>query len=277
MKSFISFILGIICIVPITIKSQVGIGTNTPHNKSVLDIKSGKNKGVIIGKSQNLETLPLYDKSQSDFYQDDPSMEGMIIYVISEKEVYLYDGKKWIPAGTIQSNYNPNITRIGTSKSKTAVCIINICGSPSLEFNRVNDPNLYFSDGLGITQGRTDNTYVEIKEDGFYRISPSIAVDGGGVSLLGSKISLQILGNLLTEDNRYRGNQVLGRSSLNTIGLLLEIGTSLDINFSQIQYLQKGDRISIEFDVDASGISLGSGFSNETYYDRTYLTIEKLQ
>ncbi|GAA5091844.1 hypothetical protein GCM10023210_19970 [Chryseobacterium ginsengisoli] len=95
---------------------------SSAHQNALLDIKDA-NKGVIFTRAENITTFPLFDNTQEDYFNDEATLEGAILYNKEDKQYYKYDGTTWIPALQLGGWYNPFLARRKADNSKTWNCL----------------------------------------------------------------------------------------------------------------------------------------------------------
>ena len=118
------------------INAQVGVSTENIHGQAVLDIKNSagemidpnESKALKFPSVDNTTQLPLYNSGASDLFDDDPTMKGMLMYVKDKKELYFYNGQRWLPVVDAKGNE----TRVSSSAIASFGCTLGICGSAYL-------------------------------------------------------------------------------------------------------------------------------------------------
>lgn len=257
----------------ISVYAQVSVGNQNPHSRTLLDMTNEENKGVILTAVDNYKELPLYNESEPDLFENDRTMEGMIIYVEEESMYYQYDGYQWIRYQSVSPRGNRRYSRIGTNSTSTVVCGAGICGEVTVKFDQAADPDKLLLDNLGVVVPGGD--YIEFKEDGIYRVTPSINVDGGGVSLGGISLQVIIDGNMKKSDGNLAGWERIATESFLVGNILgVEVGSDVDISYTVTDYFKQGDRLRIKW--NASG-GVGSGYTQKTNHEKTFLALEKIR
>lgn len=192
-----TFVLGLIFA-----QAQVAIGEGdiTPHEKSILTIINPGNsattsKGLILPAVEKYEDLPLYNPSQLDFFDDDPQMEGLILYVKEQNEdrAFYYNGKTWVDAFSqktrIKTRVSLNPETPNENLPKTT-CVLVACEKVDIPFFKFSEEDV---DELRILDHATQK--IRIRNSGLYRIQVSIAFRSSGVHVTPPQISIQALKN----------------------------------------------------------------------------------
>lgn len=111
----IKLVLAIVLFSTFKINAQVGIGTTSPDNNSILDVES-TNKGILIPRLQlnNVNTpAPL----------SAPITNGMLIYSNNGNELdgfYFWRNSKWVSVSKgLKKTYTPNSVGSGNLPSNT--------------------------------------------------------------------------------------------------------------------------------------------------------------
>ncbi len=86
----------IFCLVFLTLNAQVGIGTNTPHPKALLDLES-TTKGLLLPRLTDIDITNLGTEIP----------EGLIIYDKTNKKFLGWDGDSWQNLGYEEANTAP--------------------------------------------------------------------------------------------------------------------------------------------------------------------------
>ena len=243
-----NIILLLVLIYSYNISAQVLIGSENPTTtRSDLELQgTDGQKVLILPTTQDFTTLPKYNASEADFYEDDPTMEGMLLYNKSENKTKVYDGTKWENAfaGSLDMT---TMTR-AKMNSQTLVCILGICGADDISFNYNGNS---YEDHLGI-QSSAD-TFI-IRQKGVYRINVNIGFTG--FSLLGQniKITVEVNGKARTYMSK---NPQLFSSDTYVAG------------DEVVLYLNTGDAVRFNMSL---GTSIGAGFTfgNNDYSNVTF-------
>ncbi len=149
------------------------------HSSAMLHIK---NQNEAAAKAMGLpvvadaQSLPKYNASQPDLYDDDPTMEGMLMYQTDESVVKVYDGTKWSNAFSVEK---PNLTR---AKVESNITIPSSGGN--LNFTHFNDKPNGFIDYLNLKTGVTAPNVFKIRQTGVYRVNITAEVNLSSTNLL---------------------------------------------------------------------------------------------
>ncbi|WP_395092225.1 hypothetical protein ACF3NR_00440 [Vaginella massiliensis] len=139
-----------------------------------------KAKGLMLPIVDSISLLPLYDATQPDFFKDDPSMEGMIMYVKENETVMVYDGEKW--KTTLYHSYTPKTrASMQPGTSIDVVCVLVVCNTASVPFHNYSESDI---DELEIIdpkgEGDTFSNFT-IKEKGIYKVMVSLGIKTSGL------------------------------------------------------------------------------------------------
>ena len=225
----------------------IGNDSNNVTTKSELELQNiNGEKALILPTSQDATTLPKYNASATDLYDDDPTMEGMLLYNKNENKTKVYDGTKWDNA----FDNSPNISTITRAKMnpQTLICLLGICGSNNISFTTTENN---YADFLNIQSSADSFT---IRQKGVYRINVNIGFSG--VSLLGQNIKITVEVN--GEARTYVSKDAKLFSS-NTYAVGDEV----------VLFLNIGDTVKFHMSL---GTSIGAGFSfgNNDYSNVTF-------
>lgn len=288
-KSAIIIIL--VCFISTFSNAQVGVGINTDennplHERALLDINTLSNKGVILPKVKSISDLPLYTTDTIAYYdnfENDPTMEGMLMYVEDAGGYLQYDGDRWIRIGSISPILNPNYSRLGTNQSSGYGGLAGIYfGDGTMDFDRKGDnladlqANLF--DNLGIA--RPGNKYVQFQEDGIYNISFSIRISGGGIAdeFLGqSTIKIMFDADLLKSNGSYSKWTTLTTERVNPKTVIgVQVGANMDISRTFTHYFKAGDQLRVVWEIDHTGLINVGGYGSSLNPRYTYIAVEKI-
>ena len=254
--------------------SQIKIGKDKDiHPKALFEVENIDNKGIIIPFVNKNNDLPNYNSSEEDFYNNNPDDNGLLIYSKESKDIMKYDGYKWI-TGQEKSILNYKNLSIFSSNSanQTVANVLGITGRPILIFNISNDIDKSTINNLNLNLSEGE---IEIKEDGYYRINPSIKINSaGGLSVGNNSIVLSLQAKFLENDDW----QKIYENYYLLTGLVVTAGSSNSVNsFSVTKYLKKGNKIRLKGGIQANqGVNLGSGVTFVMNDKDTFLYIEKL-
>lgn len=257
------------------LSAQVGIGTTTPHAKTLVDVKSS-GKGVIFTKSAgDYTTFPLYNSSNFDLFEDDESMEGALLFNTVDKQYYLYDGRAWNPAKQVTAVQNPLASRMRSTGSSSILClqfaIGNLCiGADQIPVgNQAENPNEILIDNLNIQGSNTT-----INESGLYVIVASIGFSGGllqcgfGSVQYQSNIEVKYPGNsnwiTVSTMNNYNGS------------FIIDLDGEKNSSASLSLYLPAGAQIRMKPSIKSPSLTCGGlgAYSSSTNHIQTYLAVQ---
>jgi hypothetical protein len=161
----------------------IGIGTNTPDQSAILDIKS-TNKGILV---------PRMLKSERNLIKQPAN--GVLIYQTdSLKGFYYYDGFSW--QSLMNKSYSNSASLILYDKNSTEIWKVKIDGSENQKVNIILPLNVAFNIGDGgaykltkdnqrlVFQARNTNTGM----DQLY----SCNIDGSGAALITESSDIQL-------------------------------------------------------------------------------------
>ncbi|MEF9478702.1 hypothetical protein ACR1PO_19480 [Chryseobacterium sp. RRHN12] len=171
--------------------AQVIIGggaLQTPYTQLELQNTTGR-KVLIQPAANDKTTLPKYNAAQPDGYNDDATMEAMLMYDKNASVSKVYDGTTWkqtfIPQGKATT-----WTRARIEPSSVA-CLSFLCTSGNLPLSIPNNSN-QFSDYLSVF--RPSDTF-RIRQKGLYRINFNVLFNGGNIGFAGVKVNIAIAVN----------------------------------------------------------------------------------
>lgn len=251
-----------------------------PHPNALLEIDS--DKGVLLPSVNNFTELPLYTTNESDFFLDDPSMEGMLVYNKEDHTLYKYDGYTWMPSYVKSFKNNENSTLLtSTYGDIVKLNILNISTTDIVPFNQVqtiygkpiNNANIEFVDE------DNDSIYESYRftETGWYIINPSITVaSGGGLSVGNLDVNVILKAKFANENNDKWWAIMQIDYSLQ--GLLVSVnGGEKAVNASIMKKFYAGDIIRFEIGLrNPDGLTVGSGVTYKCTSPNSFLFIHKL-
>lgn len=171
--------------------AQVIIGGSTlqtPYTQLELQNTTGQ-KVLIQPTANDNTTLPKYNPAQIDSYDDDPTMDAMLMYDKNASVSKVYDGSTWkqafIPQGKATTWTRARI------EPSTAVCLSFFCTSGNLPLSIPNNSN-QFSDYLSVF--RPSDTF-RVRQKGLYRINFNMLFNGGNIGFAGVKVNIAIAVN----------------------------------------------------------------------------------
>ncbi len=252
---------------------QVKIGsTDQPiHPRAMVAVEN--NKGILLPSVNQTNQLPLYQESLNEQFSGDLTMSGMVMYNKEEKDVYRFDGYEWSSASR-SSKLTKKISRFSAKGSDVVqVIVLGITAKSApipFSFNKslVNKE----LNNLNLT---IDNGTIEFKEDGLYRINPSLFFKAAGGLSVGNAQSKVYIEKYFKEDGENRFWKV-AMNSYTMAGLVVTVGEEGANNFEYTSYFKAGDKIQIRFAVSSTGLGVGVGLTQATQHPDTYLLIEKL-
>lgn len=90
-----------LCVAPVAQAQNVGIGTNTPHSSSILDIQS-TSKGASLPSMTTAQRLNI-----------NGAKPGLLVFDIDKNTIYMYDGGQWLALMfTVSDTFIPPTTRV---------------------------------------------------------------------------------------------------------------------------------------------------------------------
>lgn len=279
--------LAALCIYSIAF-TQVRISENEGeiHPKAMLQIDS--QKGMILPAAEDFTKFPNYDVTESDYFKNDPDMEGMLIFNKEDKKLYIFDGDSWLPSNAKSPNADHKISLLtSTHPDITKVSIINISTRDAVPFNRfykkneedVNEANII---GMDLDDNGYAETY-EFTESGWYKINPSIMIKSGGGLSVGNIDAVVVLRASFVNDpenasNPYNKWWSVMQHDFSLQGLLVSAGGgNKAMNFEYVRHFNAGDRIKFELGIrNPDGLTVGGGITYLCNNPNTFLYIEKL-
>jgi|GEM_PF-1630748 hypothetical protein len=183
------------------VKSQVVVGGGTlSSSHTQLELQNSGQKVLILPVAENETILPKYNSSQPDKYDDDATMEAMLMYNKAESLTKVYDGTKWEQAfnaknkSTTWTRANINSTNMTClSTSDLFGQLLQLCSSNNLQFS-VPANSTQFSDYLSVV--RNSETF-RIRQKGLYRINFNVLFSGftAGFDFDGARITIVVVVN----------------------------------------------------------------------------------
>lgn len=257
--------------------SQVIVGSSlNPSSRSIFSVvnqedNSERSKGMMIPTVDNEALLPLYNISQADHFDDDSTMQGMIMYQKDIRRVVVYDGEKWKPTfyesggRTTRASMNPATAE---GDYPTVGCVLIGCGEKDVPFGFFNS-NLD-SDKLGIInpQGTINSNFnnFTFKESGFYKILISLKVKTSGLHVSPPVISFRALknGNILARNDVSLNEAILITAGANRVGTM-----------EFLAMFDKGDQLKVQVSGGVSILTVADVYKIVPT-DGTFISIEKL-
>ncbi|SFN58110.1 hypothetical protein SAMN05421594_3374 [Chryseobacterium oleae] len=253
MKKYASLVSIIPCI---AINAQIIIGGNNISNPyTQLELQNtDEKKALILPATNDNTTLPQYNVLQTDGYNNDPTMEGMLMYDKKAQITKVYDGSSWkqafIPEHTATTWTRARI------ESASAACLSILCSSNNLPLSiPANDPQ--FADHLSI---RHSADTFRMRQKGIYRINFNAVFGGINVGFTGTKINIAILVN--GEQKAYMSANA-AFISLNNYAVSADTVLFLDVN-SNVNF-----RISIDNSAfSISGYTFGGTADSNVSFEK---------
>jgi len=227
------------------LKAQVIMGGSTlqtPYTQLELQNTTGQ-KVLIQPAASNNTTLPKYNATQVDGYDDDLSMEGMLMYDKNAAVSKVYDGSTWKQAFIPQAkSANWSRARIETA---SAGCLSIFCTSGNLSLSIPSSTSpIEFADYLSILQSA--DTF-RIRQKGLYRVNFNLQYNGANLGFFGVKTNIAIVVN----------SQQKAYMSANTA--FIGGGTYLAAA-DTVLFLDVNDTVNFRVSFDTTGLSI-AGFT----------------
>lgn len=257
--------------------SQVIVGSSiNPSPNSMFSIVNKEDnpagsKGMMIPTVNSETELPLYNASHPDHFEDDPSMQGMILYRKDIKRVVVYDGEKWKPTfyesggRTTRVSMNPLTPE---EEFPSVTCVLIGCGEKDVPFGTYD--NIQDGDQLGILdpQGAVNTNFnnFTFKESGFYKVLISLKVKTSGIHVSPPTISFRALknGNVLARNDVPLNEAILITAGANRVGTM-----------EFLSMFDKGDKLKIQISGGVSILTVADAYKIVPT-DGTFVSIEKL-
>lgn len=269
--------------------TQVRISENEGeiHPKAMLQIDS--QKGMILPAAEDFREFPNYDVTESDYFKNDPDMEGMLMFNKEDKKLYIFDGDSWLPSNAKSPNADHKISLLTSNHPDiTKVNIINISTRDAVPFNRfykkneedVNEANII---GMDLVDDDGFAETYEFTEPSWYKINPSIMIKSGGGLTVGNIDAVVVLRASFVNDpenasNPYNKWWSVMQHDFSLEGLLVSVGGgNKAMNFEYVRHFNAGDRIKFELGIrNPDGLTVGAGITYLCNNPNTFLYIEKL-
>ncbi|MGG7470366.1 hypothetical protein ACQ7CX_17905 [Chryseobacterium arthrosphaerae] len=257
--------------------SQVIVGGSiNPSPNSMFSVvnkedNAAGSKGMMIPTVNNETELPLYNASHLDHFEDDPSMQGMILYRKDIKRVVVYDGEKWKPTfyesggKTTRVSMNPLTPE---AEFPSVTCVLIGCGENDVPFGAYD--SIQDGDQLGILdpQGAVNTNFnnFTFKESGFYKVLISLKVKTSGIHVSPPTISFRALknGNVLARNDVPLNEAILITAGANRVGTM-----------EFLSMFDKGDKLKIQISGGVSILTVADAYKIVPT-DGTFISIEKL-
>jgi hypothetical protein len=152
---------------------NVGIGTNTPHTSTVLDVQSA-NKGV---------SLPSMSTAQRNAILNPKT--GLLVFDLDKNTIFMYDGGQWLALlFTVSETLIPPIVR--TASDGAIGDQFGFCASISGNYAVIGAP--FDNVGANVNQG---SAYVFFRNGSVWsQQAKLVASDGAGNDLFGYSVSI---------------------------------------------------------------------------------------
>ncbi|OFM82635.1 hypothetical protein [Weeksella sp. HMSC059D05] len=234
-----------------------------------------KAKGLMLPLVDDITQLPLYDANEHDLYTDDPTMEGMVMYVKEKEAVMVYDGEKWKTAldqsrvPYTRASLDPN-----AEKNPRLACVVAGCGSATTPFGLYSSD--FDVDELGIISpiGEIDDENEEeytysnftMKERGFYRIFVSLGMKTSGLHVSTPILSYRAKKNdfILTRREVPIATAILIHAGANRVGTMEFVG-----------FFDAGDTLTLQVTGAVSLLTVADVYE-VIPGDQSFIKIEKL-
>jgi len=215
-------------------------GANVTSPYTQLELQNTTGQKVLIQPVANSNTtLPKYNAAQADGYDDDTTMEAMLMYDKNASVSKVYDGSTWKQAFIPQGKAT-TWTRARIEPSSVA-CLSFLCTSGNLPLSIPNNSN-QFSDYLSVF--RPSDTF-RIRQKGLYRINFNLLFNGINIGFAGVKVNIAIAVN--GEQKAYMSTNA-GFISANSFSASADTVLFLDVN----------NDVNFRVNVSTPGLSVAS-------------------
>lgn len=270
------------------------------HPNALLDIKDAT-KGVIFTRAEDITAFPLYNNTVEDYFNDEPALEGAVLYNKEDKQYYKYDGTTWIPALQLGGWYNPFLTRRKAGASKTWNCLgiqvpnpfppftpitVSTCsvlalfGSNSkqtISLSPVIARSQLLVNNLGTTMptNGSDNV-IQIPQAGLYHISGVTGFEGFSLGSLGKDATFWVSIDVSYDDGTTWSTLAFEETKLYG-GVFIDLGQggNKSASVSASVTLPANSRIRLQAAVNTDSVL--STFSNSVDHTETFISIQKLR
>ncbi|MFV0198731.1 hypothetical protein OBK01_11025 [Empedobacter falsenii] len=275
------FTLLVLFVLATNSQAQVVVGNPAYENDhallSLINPSTNPNeaKGLMMPLVDDITQLPLYDANEHDLYTDDPTMEGMVMYVKDQEIIMVYDGEKW-KATLDQSDlpYTRASLNLNAPSNPKVVCVLAGCGSATTPFGLyspdfdVDELGIITQTGQISDQDPEEDTYSNftIQEKGFYRVFVSL-----GMKTSGLHVSAPILSYRAKKNDFY-----LTRKEVPIVdAILIHAGANRVGTMEFVGFFDAGDKLTIQVTGAVSLLTVA-----DTYEvvpgDKSFIKIEKL-
>ncbi|MDQ0593902.1 hypothetical protein QFZ37_002271 [Chryseobacterium ginsenosidimutans] len=270
------------------------------HQNALLDIKDGT-KGVIFTRSESIGSFPLYNNTQEDYFNDEPALEGAILYNKEDKQYYKYDGTTWIPALQLGGWYNPFLTRRKANNSKTWNCLgvqipnpfppftpitVSTCSifallgsnnKQTISLSPVTNRSQLLVNNLNTTMPTNNgDNVIQIPQAGLYHISAVTGFGGFSLASLGKDATFWV-----SIDVSYNGGANWSTLAFEETklygGVFIDLGQggNKSASVSASVTLPANSQIRLQAAVNTDAVL--STFSNSVDHRETFVNIQKLR
>lgn len=221
--------------------AQVIIGGDTSatsHPNAILTIQnpgqtSSTSKGLILPSVERIEDLPLYDDNEPDYFKDDESYEGMILYVKEngENRALYYNGSMWVDAFTNRYAMKTKISLDPSTPENMlpqTTCVLIACSETQVPLNLFQNDDV---DELRIIDSASGG--LKIQQKGLYQIQTSFTFRSSGLHVTPPQISIQTIKN----------EEIVGQAIANMNTLLVSANAPMTATATFIIYADKNDII----------------------------------
>ncbi len=260
--------------------SQVGItkkNTIEIHEHAILQIDGqydGNNYGVMLPAITKEEHLPLYNPSEPDNYEDDPTMIGNIMHNTTYSTFHSYNGQEWLNEAKDNTSFEANRARFTTNgnEERAVICgsvvVVIVCGRHEpLDFPKEVYNNLGIIKRPGRTTSSSGNreradSEFAITQDGVYKIDISIPSKRVGV--------LSLTGDPQYQLYLYKQNSSINSTSETKLLTFLPdaysiLGSGGDPDTAAFATttvrLQAGDSLVLRIHSPLAGVGLGNSLT----------------
>jgi hypothetical protein len=270
------------------------------HQNALLDVKDAT-KGVIFTRSESISNFPLFNNAQEDYFNDEPALEGAILYNKEDKQYYKYDGTTWIPALQLGGWYNPFLTRRKADNSKTWNCLgvqipnpfppftpitVSTCsvlalfGSNSKQTislaPTISRPQLLINNLNTTMSADGSDNVIQIPQAGLYHISGVTGFGGFSLGSLGKDATFWVSIDVSYDGGTNWSTLAFEETKLYG-GIFIDLGQggNKSASVSASVTLPANSRIRLQAAVNTDSVI--STFSNSVDHRETFVNIQKLR
>lgn len=254
--------------------STFEMNSNASLHLDGLNPTNSSGLGLILPNVSQKENLPLFDSTSPDSYQDDPTLEGMILYDKKTSSVHTYVGDKWENDKSVYVDPKLKQSRFlgkgDSSDQQSVVCVLLLaCGRhQGLQFSHAIDGEHSYNN-LNITRDKTTIKYLGINYDypnskfvineaGTYEIRVNLPTYIAGVVSLTEGASYQIYAFKKDETGTHK--EILLSSVVPNFPGVLGIGggSSAGVGIATTIALNPGDYVYTMIHSPSVTVSVGS-------------------